>query len=578
MSTITGMVTNGVTLGQAGYTSPLKITGGGAVSNSAGAAVYASGIYANVAVVNQGTIIDTAGFDAVELKDGGSVNNKSKGALIQGNTGVDISGAAGTVTNAGTIAGTGHYSGGVLLGAGGYVANAGLIQGSGFGGVGVIIDGSAGTVTNSGTIAGPSGRADGVVFSAGGSVGNTGLIQGFSAVFISGAAGTVTNSGTIVANGFGRSVYLGAGGSVGNTGLIQGFNGVEIYGAAGTVTNSGTIVGLSGVYLGAGGSVGNTGLISRIEIGGAAGTVGNSGTIIGIGPSVFLGAGGSVANTALIQGDRGVSIDGAGGTVANSGTIAGTDSNSYGVALYAGGTVVDSGTITGGSGTAISFGGVGGNLLALEHGYKLGGGVSVAGTANTLELLGTAGAVTVDFDKPGAGFTNFATVTFGAANGHNETLTITDTAALPGTISGFTQLNDIIDLTQLGPKGTTATLNGSDQLVVSNSSQSVSLQLDPSENYSGVVWKTNPDGKGGTDVTVQKAGPSPLLALTSPTAPSFGFDDISGVPGSAGGPTGPPAGIMPVAEGNGGALLFPLPGGGMTAVIDFTSLHDTLLG
>ena len=383
MSTITGTVTNGVTLGQAGYTSPLKITGGGTVSNSTGAAVYASGTYANPVVVNHGTIIDTAGFDAVELKGGGSVANT---ALIQGYTGVDIFGAVATVTNSGTITGTGQL-------------------------------------------------------------------------------------------GFG--VFLGAGGSVGNTGLVSR---VEIYGAAGTVTNSGTIVGLSGVVLGAGG------------------------------------------------------------------------------------TVVDSGTITGG-GTAISFGGTGGNLLVLEHGYELGGGVSVAGTANTLELLGTAGPVTVDFDKPGAGFTNFDTVAFGAASGNKETLTITDTAALPGTISGFSQLHDSVDLTQLSPKGATATLNGGNHLVVSNGSQSVSLQLDPSENYSGVVWKTNPDGKGGTDATVQKAGAS-----------SFGFDDISGVPAFAGGANGPPTGVMPVSEDNGGASLFPPPGGGMPAVIDPTLLHGTPLG
>src|SRR6202030_587873 len=202
-------------------------------------------------------------------------------------------------------------------------------------------------------------------------------------------------------------------------------------------------------------------------------------------------------------------------------------------------------------------------------------------TANTLELLGTAGKVTVDFDKPAAGFTNFGTVAFGAASGYNETLTITNTAALPGTISGFTQFHDIVDLAQLGPKGANATLNGSDQLVVSNGSQSVSLQLDPSENYSGVVWKTNPDGKGGTDVAVRQTGLSAiLLASTSPAAQaintSFSFDDISGVPGSAGGATGPPPGILPVSEGNGGALLFASPGGGMTGVIDPTLLHGTL--
>ena len=152
-------------------------------------------------------------------------------------------------------------------------------------------------------------------------------------------------------------------------------------------------------------------------------------------PVLNLGPGGSVANTgngALIQGWYGVAINGAAGTVINSGTIAatGTGFGIAGVNLSAGGTVVDAGRIPGGTGTAISFGGTGGNLLALEHGYQLGGTVIVAGAGNTLELLGAAGAVTVDFDKPAAGFTGFGTVAFGAASGHDEMLTIN--AGLPG--------------------------------------------------------------------------------------------------------------------------------------------------
>ena len=46
-------------------------------------------------------------FEAVELKHGGSVANNGKGALIQGYSGVNISGTAGTITNSGTIAATG---------------------------------------------------------------------------------------------------------------------------------------------------------------------------------------------------------------------------------------------------------------------------------------------------------------------------------------------------------------------------------------------------------------------------------------------------------------------------------------
>jgi hypothetical protein len=630
MSTITGTINNGITLGQAGFTSPLKISHSGVVSNSTGVAVYAPGTYTNPSVANQGTIIDTGGFEAVELKDGGSVANDGKGALIQGYSGVDISGAAGAVSNSGTIVGTGTYGGGVVLYAGGVVANSGFIQGGpgvvayfhfyGYTqtykihiGGGVFVGGSAGTVSNSGTLFGTnygSGLflSSGVFLASGGSVDNTGLIRSGVDIF-GGGGGTVTNSGTII-GGVGISSFpfyggpgtvtnsgtitgfvgLEEGGSLGNTGLIQGY-GVDISGAAGMVTNSGTIVGtstyLAGVNLEAGGSVNNTGLIQDaygIRTRDSA-TVTNSGTIIGAGASdgamdiegsslssvsntglikgpsagfgaggiyisysgsglgavtnsgtiegtgsptpfeiqhdiaqrhnggVLLGEGGSVGNTGLIQGVSGVYVGLAAGMVTNSGAITGT--YLAGVILAAGGTVVDSGTITG-SGTAISFGGNGGNLLALENGYKLGGSVSVAGTGNTLELLGAAGAVTVDFDKSGAGFSNFATVAFGATSNHTETLAITNAAVLPEKISGFTQLHDIVDLTQLAPKSANATLNASDQLVVGNGSQTVSLQLDPSENYSGVVWLARPDGSGGTDVAViQQGDPAAQASFTS---------------------------------------------------------------
>jgi len=618
MTTITGTVTSGITLGQAGYTSPLRIKHSGTVSNSGGAAVYASGTYTNPSIVNQGSVIAAGVFDAIELKDGGNVANNGKDALIQGYTGIDISGGAGAVTNSGTIAATGTYGGGVLLEGGGSVQNSGLIQGGPavvfyfqgqyqtykfhVGGA-VFVGGSTGTVLNSGTIVG-TGYGSGVFLAAGGRVENSGSIQGgvdISGFPFSGGPGTVTNSGTIAGG-----VYLGAGGSVANTGLIESvFAGVQVAGA-GMVTNTGTILSTS-TYRGGvelfGGSLGNTGLIQggfgvtgaaaitnsgtivgtaafmggvdferagRSSVsntgliqgqgaggvyisyfGGAAGTVTNSGTIEGSGgPSfslqqrhnggVFLGDGGSIGNSGLIQGYNGIAIlsftfngvySGGVGTVTNSGTIVGTGTGAHGggvifgtavvgsgggVIVGSAGTVVDSGTITGGNGVAISFGETGGNLLTLEHGYNLGGSVVVAGTGNTLELLGAAGAVTVDFDKPGAGFNNFDTVAFGADSNHTETLAITNSAVVPGEISGFTQRHEIVDLTQLAPKNATATLNASDQLVVANGSQSVSLQLDPSEDYSGVVWLARPDGSGGTNVAVIHPGdPAPQASNTS---------------------------------------------------------------
>jgi hypothetical protein len=602
-----GSVTNSGTIegtGSLSVNNPLHHNGGvflgagGSVANS-GLIQGLSGVYVGKAagtLTNSGTITGTS-LGGVVLAVGGAVVNRGKGALIQGYTGIDVSGTAGAVTNSGTIVGTGTYGGGVVLEAGGRVQNSGLIEGGPpiagyiqgyyqtykfpFGGA-VSIGGSAGTVSNSGTIVGTNGGS-GIFLAFGGSAENTGFVEGgiqsgenfFGLVVYGGGPGTVTNSGSITGGvnlAFGGSVlnsgyiagragvYSGeattvvnfgtilatttyragvdlSGGSIRNTGLIQGGFGVRAGGSA-TLTNSGTIIGTGdsrgGVEIeGDGlGRVSNTGLILGQNAGGVyisyyssgVGAVTNTGTIKGTGGpgtinqlrhygGVFLGAGGSVANGGLIQGVSGVYVDKAAGSVANSGTITGT--SLAGVALAAGGTVVDSGTITGGDGTAVSFGGSGGNLLGLEHGYNLGGAVTVTGAANTLELLGAAGAVTVDFDKAGAGFTNFGTVAFALSGNHDQTLAITDDTTLPGIISGFTQRHDIVDLTQFASKHATATLNAGDQLVVANGSQSVSLQLDPSENYSGVVWQARPDGSGGTDVTVQNPGAPPPAPASS---------------------------------------------------------------
>ncbi len=523
-TTGTGTVTNYATIsgGRGVY-----LQTGGSVTNGSTAATAAllSGYFFGVVILGEGpnTVTNYGTIEATQLSNDaagvvvgdGSVTNGGIGeqaALISGYDGIDISGGA--VTNYGTIEGTSaHVYGTGVVSYGGSITNGGtgaqaaLISGYD---AGIIVKGAAGTVANDGTVQG-TGRAlgAGVYLKAGGSVtnGETGataaLISGYNGIFVVNAVGTVVNDGTVtglgVPNRFGwfaidGGVYLKAGGSVANgapgaTGArIAGYSGIVIKGAAGTVTNDGTITGADshfepqrgrhgdGVYLTAGGSVTN---------------------------------GGTGATAALISGyGGGVSVSGAAGTVTNYGTIAGSGTGSFssgvGVALAAGGTVTDSGTISGGDGTAIYFGGAGDNLLALEQGYSLAGAVIVAGTANTLELLGTAGAVTVAFDKVGAGFTNFGTAAFGAASGNDEMLEITDTSAtLPGTISSFTALQDIVDLT--GVAGGTivggGTVNGSDQLVVSNGTQTVTLQLDTGESYSGITWQTSPDRGIGTDIT-----------------------------------------------------------------------------
>ncbi|MGC2413234.1 MAG: hypothetical protein WA459_11135, partial [Stellaceae bacterium] len=140
-----------------------------------------------------------------------------------------------------------------------------------------------------------------------------------------------------------------------------------------------------GVYLGLGGSVTNgqsgssSGLISGATYGVKfehAGTVANFGTITGSNNSgVYLRAGGSVTNgqsgspAGLISGQSdGVQIDSGAGTVTNFGTIAGA------------------------GGTAVGFGGTGGNRVVIEPGAVFSGIVNGGTGDNTLEL-GSAASV-----------------------------------------------------------------------------------------------------------------------------------------------------------------------------------------
>jgi len=319
--------------------------------------------------------------------------------------------------------------------------------------------------------------------------------------------GTVTNSN---AGGFG--IQLTAGGTVVNSAgaNITAYQAIKVTGIPGTVANYGTIMGTNfdreSVYLTAGGRVINAGFMGGVDLfGGGYASVASAGTVTGHG--FFLGGFSSgpfntkvINSGAIIAGNYGflaaVWDNNGPATIANTGKIVGL--GQVGIELDNGGTITNSGTIIGGNGTAIAFGG-GTNLLALENGYSLGGTITVAGTSNTLELLGATGAVTVAFNSHG--LTNFGTVAFGGPSGNDDILKITDTLNLPGTISGFRVAHDIIDLTQLDPTGVqTPTLNGSDQLVVTNGSQTVLLQLDNGD-YSGVAWQAVTDGGGGTNVS-----------------------------------------------------------------------------
>jgi hypothetical protein len=463
----------------------VNLAGGGSVTNKAGGTIsgghsglhiyqytyngnvytygrpfaYGGGvrILGGAATVTNAGKINGAAF-GVDLAAGGSVTNQA-GATISGSvihgvygyysvgTGILVAGGAGTVTNAGDIAG---FSYGVQLQAGGIVTNSGTISG-GFEGIDLTAGGS---VTNKagGTI---SGGGFGVFLSAGGSVINKagGTIDGFNGIKAFGVA-NVTNGGTIIAstvgNG-GNAVTLYGGGSVVNQAgaTIRGGFGVLLYFSAGTVTNAGNITGYIspggnpleavGVDLGTGGSVTNEagGTISgyfagiALHLGSVTNQAGGAigGYIFGI---AARGSGATVTNAGDISGEAGVAAVVSAATVINSGAIAGTKAGSAfffgpvplgdGVFMNAGGAVTNEagGTITGaadgvyiaggatvtnagtisGTTASVQFAGSGDNTLALNTGSSLTGdaiGSTASGATNTLVLQGT-GTANNNFD------------------------------------------------------------------------------------------------------------------------------------------------------------------------------------
>ena len=367
-----------------------------------------------------------------------SVNN---GDAVYGDSSV-----AWTVYNFGTAEGTQGGAAGVRLASGGDVHNAstGRIAGDAYG---VAILGSAGTITNYGTIEGTgAGSSNAGVFLDDGSIvrngasGYTALISGYDyAVRIAGV-GTVTNYGTIAGSGAaGHGVYLYGGGYVINqaSGLISGGSGIGVGIAAGTVNNYGTITGQDGlgVELLDGGAVSNqlggliTGYVAGIRVDGAAGSVVNFATIgSGTGGGIYLQAGGNVTNLSTGRIDayvNGIFINGGSGTVVNFGTIETTLAGGGGVGIFlasSSGVVINeaTGAILAASGLAIDIGPDGtvvnygtianadGNAVRLQVGGTL---VSGAGGAGTALIVGYDG---VRIYGPNAALTNYGTI---ASNG-----------------------------------------------------------------------------------------------------------------------------------------------------------------
>ena len=216
-TTISGSYTTGVTLSNPAIQNPATISGTGHINVTAtsGSALYGTNAAA-WSVYNYGTVI--APTRGVFLTAGGTVTNELGGLISGGHFGVDITGAAGAVINAGSIAG--GTQPGVRLTGGGSVTNVSGGQISGGGTYGAVYIRLGGTVSNA----------------AGATI--TGPVQIYD------SAGTVTNAGSINAGSTSTNgVQLFAGGSVTNTSGATIGGAIGIYLPTGTVSNAGSIIG-----------------------------------------------------------------------------------------------------------------------------------------------------------------------------------------------------------------------------------------------------------------------------------------------------------------------------------------------
>ncbi len=369
--TLTANYSGQLTISASGaYLDAFTIAYGVSVISGQGTAVYSD--VPGASLTNYGSISYQPGGTnpglgaGVELAGGGTVQNLGA-AVIQGNYGVKIDGAAGSVYNQGVIAG-------IPTGLNGYVIGVDLTQGGTVTNYGVnaeILGGQAGiaarygalTVINYGEIIAPAGI--GVIANEGGYIGNSGLIGGQNTGIVIGNNGTVVNQAYI---GGGTGIEAGSG-SINNAGYIHGiYTGVSVRlyndgGESATITNSGTILANNTYGYGEG-----IGIFSDPTSLTALGTV----------------LPGAVYNAGLISGGTtyGYGVQMSGGYVSNSGTAATITGGNNGIAFgslnffpQGAGTVQNSG------GTIIGIHNAGVTMNAGGYVHNALGGVITGGNA-----------------------------------------------------------------------------------------------------------------------------------------------------------------------------------------------------
>lgn len=388
MTTITASSTIGISLTSPAFINPVLINPAVTISSTTGDAIAASS--GGWTLQNNGQVSGRGVFaNGIDLSAGGAVTNFATGLVTGSSDGVRVFGAAGTVVNYGSIAGlaTGPvYSGfGVDLEHGGAVTNhsGGTISGYASG---INVYSAAGTVINAGVIAGHN--YNGVILQSGGAVTNQagGTISGGAyGVLIKGAAGIAVNAG-MISGGIG----LYAGGAVTNQagGTIVGSTvkvGVYVAGGAGTVINAGSIGGgISFAY-------GFTNLLLADPGAVFAGTV-NGGSAAGSELELAAGGSGSLSGIGTQFINFGSIVFDAGGTWFIGGDTAGLSGTISGFAV--GDTIELSGVTATGSSYS------GGILTIQEAGGAATLHLPGAFTTSSFHLVSVAGGTDISLTAP----------------------------------------------------------------------------------------------------------------------------------------------------------------------------------